>query len=301
MPIEKISGLIAATFTPLTAEGKLDLNPIPAMADMLVREGASGVFVCGSTGESLSLTVEERMEVVEAWASVLKGRLKLLVHVGHTCVPDSVRLAEHAASIEADGISAMSPVFFKPADIPTLVSVCEEIADAAPLTPFYYYHIPSMTGVSFPMLPFLEAASERIANLAGIKYTHENLMEYRQLVEFDGGRFDILFGRDEILLSALIMGATGAIGSTYNHFGSLFTRVIKAFNDGDLATARELQTRAIHLIDWLIKAGGLPAFKAAMKFKGVDCGPVRLPLRNLEACQLEALAHGWEERQSLLA
>src|SRR5690606_14641888 len=120
-------------------------------AKRLVRDGVSGSFVCGTTGESLSLTLDERKAVAEAWRRSAGDRLKVIVHVGHTCQRDAAELARHAAQIGADAVAAMGPSFFRPPGVRELVDWCAGVAAAAGDLPFYYYHIPSMTGVSLPM------------------------------------------------------------------------------------------------------------------------------------------------------
>jgi N-acetylneuraminate lyase len=176
----------------------------------------------------------------------------------------------------------MAPFCFKPTKAEDLVTFCAEVASAAPDLPFYYYHIPCVTGVTIPAFDFLRAAADRIPNLAGIKFTHENLMDYASCVRWEGGRFDILFGRDEMLLSGLAVGAEGAIGSTFNYAAPIYHRIIKAFKKGDLATAQAEQARANAMIAVLIRYGGMPpAGKAFMRAIGLDCGKVRLPLRPL--------------------
>jgi N-acetylneuraminate lyase len=142
-----------------------------------------------------------------------------------------------------------------------------------------------MTGVGFLAADFLRAAGPRIPNLAGVKFTFENLMDFAECLRLDGGRYDIVFGRDEILVAGLALGARGAIGSTYNFMAPVFQEIIAAFEKGDLAAARERQAAANAVIQIFIRYGGLPAGKAMMKMIGVDCGPVRIPLRSLTAKQ----------------
>lgn len=278
---EHITGLVAPPFAAFHADGSLFLDKVEYQAESLFLSGARGAFVCGTTGESLSLTVPERMALAERWAAAAPRELAVIVHVGHPCLEDCKALAAHAQKVRARAIGAMAPCFFRPADTDGLVAWCAEVAAAAPELPFYYYHIPSMTGVNIPVADFLERAADRIPNLAGAKFTYENLMDYHRCLSLRGGRFDMLFGRDEILLSALVLGAKGAIGTTYNFAAPLYLRIIEAFERGDLATARAEQLRAVEMVQTLLRHGGLPAFKAVMKMIRVDCGPVRPPLRDL--------------------
>ncbi|MDY7010942.1 MAG: dihydrodipicolinate synthase family protein [Planctomycetota bacterium] len=148
--------------------------------------------------------------------------------------------------------------------------------------------------MNFPMVEFLQAAAERIPNLAGIKFTSEDLMDLGQCICLDAGRFNILFGRDEMLLAGLATGAQGAIGTTFNFALPLYRRIMTACNAGDLAAAQASQAKSREMIAILFRFGGLPAFKAVIKMIDADCGPVRLPLRNLPPEQYDALIDEFE-------
>lgn len=285
----KLTGLVAAPFTAMHEDGSLNLALIKNQTNALVAAGVSGAFICGTTGEGLSLTTAERWQVAEGWMAAASEKLKVIVHVGHNSIDESRALAAHAQKIGAHAIATLGPNFFRPSNVEQLVNYCARIAEAAPDLAFYFYHMPAMTGVNFPMIDFLKAAKARIPNLAGIKFTHENLMDYNQCLHFDGGRFNILWGRDEILLCALTLGASGAVGSTYNYMSSLYFKTMAAFQEGDLETARRHQLAATEIIAVMSRHGGLPAAKAMMKMIGIDCGLVRLPLRNLSKEELETM------------
>lgn len=278
-----LSGLVAAPFTPFRSDGGLALEAIPHLATRLQRNQVSAAFVCGTTGEGSSLTTAERMRVAETWKQAAPAGLKLAVHVGHLSLGESQSLARHAQDIGADAIAAIAPSFFKPAGADELVAWCRDLAAAAPELPFYYYHMPAMTGVSISAAEFLRQAHGRIPTLVGVKFTHEDLADYTEARSIADGRYSLLFGRDEILLSGLERGAPGAVGSTYNYAAPLYQRIIRAHAAGDLEAARRDQARAQEFIAIMNRYGGLPAGKAIMKLIGVDCGPVRLPLRALTA------------------
>jgi len=148
-----------------------------------------------------------------------------------------------------------------------------------------------MTGVNLPMAHFMKVAGRTIPNLVGLKYSHDDLVDLAACVSLDDGRFEILFGKDEILLAALSLGVRGAVGSTYNFMTPLYQRVIHAYDAGDLPTARREQMRAVELVRMLLRFG--PAFMAAgkhiMSRLGIECGPVRSPLRPLTPEQVTQL------------
>lgn len=286
----EMEGLVAATFTPLMPDGRVNLEAIEPYAGYLSGQSIAGVFVNGTTGEGMSLTVEERLQLAARWRKALPRRLKLIVHVGHNCLADARAMAQHAEAIGADAVSACSPSFFKPRTIEELVACCAEVAAAAPRLPFYYYHIPVLTGVYLPMTEFLPLARERIPNLRGIKFTDEDLMDFASALQFSAGRLEIFAGRDEMLLSFLELGARAAVGSTYNYLAPAFETLLSAFKRGDLATAQSVQAFVRDLVAVISKHGGVPSQKSIMRWVGIDCGPVRLPLVNLSV-EVEARLH----------
>ena len=284
-----LRGLIAATFTPMHTDGTLNLGQIEPMVEHLLGSGVAGLYVCGTTGEGPSLSTDEREAVAEAHVAAARGRIPVVVQVGHTSLPEACRLAAHAQAVGADAVSAIAPWYFKPASVDVLVDCLNPIAAAAPDLPFYYYHLPALTGMDFDMLHLLRVAPEHLPTLAGIKYSAPKLDEFQACTEFAGGRFDILFGCDEMLLSGLSAGARGAVGSTYNYLAPLYRRVIDAFDRGDLNEARRHQGLAVTLVQAIVRRRGHAGLKAAMQLAGVDCGPTRLPLVALEAGEIEDL------------
>lgn len=274
----KLSGLVAATHTPFHADGQLNLSAVEKQAEHMHRTGVQSVFVGGTTGESQSLTVDERLALAKRWKEVVAGsKLNLVVHVGANCLSDSRQLAAQAESIGASAIAAVAPSYFKPKNVEVLVQCCAEIAGAAPSLPFYYYDIPVLTGLSLSVPEFLARAPERIPTLVGAKFTNPDLTAYQECVHVADGRFDMPWGVDECLLGALAIGATGAVGSTYNFAAPIYNRIIAAFKEHNFEVARKEQYRAVQLIRLLAGIGFMGAAKAVMGFLGVDVGPARLP------------------------
>lgn len=285
----QMQGLIPAVFSPMNADGSLNLSHILPVTEQLIQDGVTGLYICGSTGEGPCLSREERMEIAEAYITASAKRVTTVVQVGHQSISEAQRLAEHAGRIGADAISAIPPNYFKPNSLTTLIEMMAEIAGAAPDLPFYYYNIPSVTGVQVDLLRFLEEGAERIPNLVGAKYSHSTVFELQSCIEAQNGRFDLLFGSDEMLLSALVVGVKGAVGSTYNFAAPLYKRVLTAFEKGDLESARNFQGKAAQMVRVLVEHGGNPAIKAMMGLIGVDCGGTRLPQKALSQQQLAAL------------
>lgn len=283
MNFKHLQGLIAAPFTPMNQDGSLNLSIIPSYYEFLKHNGVTGAFICGSTGEGVSMTSKEKMAVAEAWASCTKGdnEFKVMTLLGGTSIADCKELALHAKEIGLYAVSFTAPFYFKPASVQKLAECCIEIANTVPDMAFYYYHIPVLTGVGYNMIDLLNAVDGRIENFAGIKYTHEDFMDYLSCLHYQDGKYDMLWGRDENMLSALVLGAKGAVGSTYNYAAPLYYNLIDSFDRGDHATAQKQQQQSIDMIRLLGKYGGIATGKAYMKLAGMDCGHFRLPVTNM--------------------
>jgi N-acetylneuraminate lyase len=279
---QRLIGLIAATHTPFDSQGQVNLAVIEPLAEHLIRNGVQAAFVCGSTGESHSLTVEERRQVAGRWREVTRGsKLRLVVHVGSNCLSDAAALAEHAESIGADAIAALSPSYFKPGNVEMLIESMAALAGRAPHTPFYFYDIPSMTGVLLSMTRFLELAPKSISNLVGLKFTNTDMTALQHCLRFSQGKWDILWGMDEVLLAAWALGVRGAVGSSYNFCAPLHLQAIDAMERSDWQTAQHLQYRSVQWIEILNRYGYMAAAKYCLECQGVPVGPARLPLGNL--------------------
>lgn len=283
--MKKIEGYIVAPFTPMNEDRSINLNMISPYCEFLVRNSLDGIFINGSTGEGALLTREERMLLAESWVEAAEGRLKVIVHTGGMCVEDQRTLAAHAERIGAWGIGSMAPSFLPPRRNEELVEYCAAIASAAPTLPFYYYHIPALTGVNLPIVPLLNAVNGVIPNFAGVKYTADNMYEACQAKLVADGKFEILHGLDETFLSALAYGLTdGGVGGTYNHIFSVYLQMKEAWEQGDIEFARTLQLFSQQFINILPRfRGNICCGKRIMKFMGLDCGPNRIPMQTISA------------------
>jgi N-acetylneuraminate lyase len=290
----QIRGLIPAVYTPFQADGRLNLEQVGPIVEQLFQERVAGLFVCGSTGEGASLSNEERYLTLEAYIEASAGRIPVIAHVGHNSLAEAQALAVHAQRAGAAAIAATPPSYFKPASVEVLIDCLAEITARTPELPFYYYHIPGMTGVHLSMVELLRQGSERLPTLVGLKYSASTVYELQLCAGLENGRFNLLFGSDEMLLSALCVGVQGAVGTTYNFAAPLFQRIISAFERNDMVEAQRCQGLAALMVATVLKHGVHPAFKAIMGLIGLDCGPTRLPLVGLTPTQKEALRQDLE-------
>lgn len=273
----KIKNLIAATYAPMQQDGSLNTNIINNYSDFLIKNKVAGVFMNGSTGDFTSLSTQERKEITLAWSQNKAENLHLIDHVGHTNLREAKELATFAAD-KVDAIAALAPYYFRLNKMDKLVQYCKEIAACAPNLPFYYYHIPVLSGANFNMEEFLNIAQFEIPTLAGIKFTNNNLIDYQHCKKVASGKFNILFGYDEIFLNSLPSGAKGWVGSTYNHLAPLYYKIKDLFENGEIEQAAELQRKAIRFVEILDSKGGFNGVgKGFMKILGLDLGPSRFP------------------------
>lgn len=289
MNVQHLHGLIAAPFTPMNSDGSLNIGAIPGYYKILKANGVTGGFICGSTGEGVSLTMQEKKDTAKAWADCTKDDtdFKVMLLTGGTCIADCIELATYAQQVGLYAVSFTAPSYFKPSNAAILADCCKKVADSVPGMPFYYYHIPVLTGCHISMIDLLKEIDGKIDNFAGIKYTHEDFMDFLSCTQFQNKKYDMLWGRDENMLSALAVGAIGSVGSTFNYAAPLYYDLIEAFNNNDFKKAQALQQQSIDMITLLGKYGGIATGKAYMKLIGIDCGEFRLPVKNMSTENFE--------------
>lgn len=291
---KKLSGVVAATFTPLTTDGDINPSVIGPYIDYLrEKQGVKNVFVNGTTGESMSLTVAERKLLAEEWCQRAKGKLdQVIVHVGCMSLRDSQELARHAAEIRADGIAVIAPSFFKASTADALRSYLKEVAAFAPSLPFYYYHIPSVTGVNVPVRDVLEGIEILIPLFRGVKFSGTDLMDFGLCASHIPPQWSLLYGVDEQLLAALALGGDGAVGSTYNYMGCHVSKLISAFEASDVANARKIQFKMQEILSYAMKLGfDVGVNKQVMsELSGLCLGPPRLPVVPCPLDKAQAIA-----------
>jgi N-acetylneuraminate lyase len=289
--MKKFEGLIAAPFTAMLSNGDINFDMVEPYYNFLEKNGITGAFINGSTGEGVSLTQNEKIMHTEKWTACFKkkGTVKIINLVGGTSYKECIENAISSAQMGVSAIALLAPFYFKPSSAGKLAEFVAKVGETVPDLPVYFYHIPVLTGVTIPMLDFLKEIGPMLPNFAGIKYTHEDFMDFLSCTNFENGKYDMLWGRDETMLSALVLGSKGAVGSTFNYAAPLYHQLIDAYNIGDITNARILQQQSIDMITLLGKYGGIATGKAFMKYVGLDCGKFRLPVINMPDEQYHAL------------
>lgn len=284
-----MKNMFAATYAPMKEDFSINPVEVSNYSNFLLRNKVFGVFINGSTGDFVSLTRNERIELLEAWSEERKNGLYLINHVGSNSLKEAERLAMASVG-KADAIAAIAPFYFKPANVQQMLDYCKAIATKASDLPFYYYHLPVLTGVNFSMTVFGEMAKEQIPNFAGIKFTENNLVEF-QKTNLNHPDVDVFFGVDEAFCSSLGSLSKGWVGSTYNHLSPLFHEIKSEFDKGNLEKALQLQNLVVTFVETLSTYGSFNGSgKSFMSVLGVNCGPSRFPHPTLTNSQLENVA-----------
>jgi len=276
-------GAWPALITPATAEGEVNYTVLHELVEYLIGKGIGGLYVCGSTGEGLLLTAEERVRVTEETLRQARGRVPVIVHVGAVATRQAVSLAAHARQIGAAGISAVLPTLSE--GLPSTYAHYQAIAAAAAGLPFFPY----LFGGQTDAVSLMTELQRRIPNVGGAKYTGPSMFELKRLVDLGGGGWTIFSGMDEQCVYGAMSGAPANIGSTLNPMPGAYREIRRRYESGDLAGANELQLRVNRVTALLIGAGFHGALRESMRIVGFDCGEPRLPLLPLAGEKRELL------------
>jgi N-acetylneuraminate lyase len=279
------SGVFPALLTPLTDQDGVDTAALCELTEFLLSRGVNGFYLCGSTGEGLLLTEQERCLVAETVVRQVRGRAPVVAHVGALATSVAERLAGHAREAGADAVASIPP-FYYAVGRAGIEAHYRRIAQAAGL-PLYLYNIPVATQVSLDVHLIRELLHDGV--ICGLKYTSYDQLGFREIVELCGDGLNLLAGPDEMLLPFLLMGAHGGIGTTYNLVPELFVELYAAWAASDVQKAKQVQYQIDRIILAIRSYGVVPAVKAAMRLRGIDCGGPRMPLVPLTAEQMEQL------------
>ena len=280
-------GAWPALVTPFTAENTVNVAVLRHLVEYFVGKRVGGLYVCGSTGQGISMSVAERKLVAEIVLEQTRSRVPVIVHVGCLATGDATDLARHAHGSGADGISSIIPPAY--GDDVGLRAYFKQLASTAPDLPFLPYIAGGRTNAVRLMRDLMA-----IPNVAGTKYTGPNMYEFRRIVELRDEDWTIFSGMDEQCVFAAMLGSSGNIGSTVNLMPGVYRRIHRLCRSGDLAAALKLQIRA-NVVTTAVLAVGLPGgLVEAMRLLGFDCGQPRLPGLPLSAAQREVLHNGLE-------
>lgn len=291
--------VLPAVFTPMHDDGSVHYSRVSALYKRNIESGFKGIFLNGTTGECMSLNTEERKNLLESWVECKKKNndpdFKIFVHIGSSNLFEAAHMAEHAQAQGADGIAMVPTFYMRPKSIAELVEQCKYVASAAPQVPFYFYNIPSLTGVNFPLMSFMEAAVREIPTFAGLKNSFNDLVDYQQCLHYAKDDYAMYWGTDEVFMMVYTAGNRNYVGSTYNFMPGIYFKMLDAYHACNFEKLTTLEGEATGIYKILNDYNSLIAGKEVMRHIGVDCGPVRRPLKNLSASESTSLLSRLQE------
>lgn len=278
--LSKYKGVFPAFYACYEDNGDMSADRTARFAEYLLKKGVKGLYVGGSSGECIYLSVEERKRTLEAVMDAVGGKMTIIAHVACNNTKDSMELAAHAKSVGADAIAAIPPIYFHLPEA-SIAKYWNDISSAAPDTDFFIYNIPQLAGVTLTENLFREMRKN--PNVIGVKNSSMPVQDI-QIFKMIGGDDCIIFnGPDEQFISGRIIGADGGIGGTYAVMPELFLKADELIKNGKFDTARSVQ----HAINDVIysmcacKCNMYAAAKQILREQGIDIGGVRAPLEEI--------------------
>lgn len=278
--MQKMYGVITAMVTPFTKNDEVDVETLKAYTDYLIENGVHCLYPCGTTGEMLKMSTEERKLVAETVLHQAKGRVPVFIHVGAMTTKQTIELAIHAEKIGASGIGVVTPQFFGVTEREMeefYVTVANSVSEDFPV---YIYGIPQCAANDISPA-VCEKIVKRTKNIVGIKYSYADFIKIKNYLLVNHGNFDVVVGPDRLFLPALAMGCVGTVTGCSNCGPKDFVDVYKNFLKGDLIAARKSQERANELCEATQSGANMAMFKSAMHRNGLPFSHMRAPALDL--------------------
>jgi len=279
--------LIVPTITPFDKKGEIDPEGIKVHYDFLINAGVKDFYVLGTTGEVFLMDKKERKKVAELIVEYVGDRGNIFVQVGSISTKEACELAQHAASIGAAGIGAVTPFYFNVSQLEMENYYLEIAKSVSSDFPVYLYNLPGCT--TNDLLPDTVSKLAEIKNIVGIKNSMNDILRLSRLVDETPDDFDVIIGADPILMSAILYGAKGSVSGNANVFPEIFIEFYHALKEKKYDKARQKQIAIRHIATVLKDGANLAYFKQALVYRGFKPTFTRKPLLGLNPVEKETL------------
>lgn len=278
--LEKYKGVIPAFYACYDENGNVSVERTERFTEYLINKGVKGLYVCGSSGECIYQSKEERKQILESVMKVAKGRITIIAHVGCNNTADSAELAAHAESVGVDAIASIPPIYFHLPDY-AIADYWNDISAAAPNTDFIIYNIPQLAGVALNV-PLYKKMREN-PRVIGVKNSSMPVQDIQMFKDVSEEESVVFNGPDEQFVGGRIMGADAGIGGTYAVMPELFLAADEAVRNGDFQKAKEIQYKIDRIIYAICACHGnlYAVMKEILRTQGIDIGGVRKPLPDI--------------------
>lgn len=284
----RLEGVYPPIPTPFDAQGELAIPELRRNLAWWTRTGLAGFVVLGSNGEYVALDEQEKLEAIRVTRDAVGTNQVVIAGTGAESTRETIRLSRAAANLGVDAVLVVTPHYYRARmDAASLLAHYRAVADATP-APVLLYNVPANTGIDMPADLVLQLAEHQ--NIAGIKDSSGNMPAMAEVLRGRPAGFAVFAGSAGFMLPALCLGAVGAIVAQANIAPCETVEIFTAFQQGNLARARELQLRLVSVNTAITARWGVPALKSALDRLGRYGGPPRLPLLPLPAAEGERLA-----------
>lgn len=278
MAIFKGSGV--AIVTPFKEDGSIDYDKLDELIDYHCENGTDSIIICGTTGESATMTEEEHMDCVKFAIERTRKRIPVVAGTGSNCTRTAIDMSKEAAENGADGLLVVTPYYNK-ATQEGLIAHFTAVAKEAK-APIIMYSVASRTGCNIEPAT-VAALVKNVDNIVGVKEASGNISQIAKIMSMTDGNIDLYSGNDDQIVPLLSLGGIGVISVLANVAPKETHDICAKFFEGDIEGSAKLQLKAVPLIDRLFCEVNPIPVKRAMKFMGMDCGPLRMPLTELTA------------------
>ena len=290
MAIFKGAGV--AIVTPMYADGKVNFEKLETIIDDQINNGTDSIVICGTTGESSTLSEPEHIECIKVAVQATKKRVPVIAGTGSNDTQTAIYLTKEAEMAGADGALIVSPYYNK-ATQKGLVAHYTEIAKNTDL-PIVLYNVQGRTGVNIAPATAVELA-KTCDNIVAIKEASGNISQIAQLMNLAEGCIDLYSGNDDQITPLLSLGGIGVISVLSNIAPQYTHDIVASYLEGDVKKSCDMQLKAIPLINALFSEVNPIPVKKAMNLLGWDVGPLRLPLTEMEEANAAKLAQAMKD------
>jgi len=285
--MKRMKDLIVPTITPFDEKGEIDPDGIRAHYDFLINAGVKDFYILGTTGEVFLMDKKERKKVAELIVEYVGNKGNIFVQVGSISTKEACELAQHAESIGAAGIGAVTPFYFNVSQLEMenyYLAIAKSVSNDFPV---YLYNLPGCT--TNDLLPDTVSKLAGIKNIVGIKNSMKDILRLSRLVDETPDDFDVIIGADPILMSAILYGAKGSVSGNANVFPEIFIEFYQAIKEKNYDKARQKQIAIRHIATVLKDGANLAYFKQALVYRGFKPSFTRKPLLGLNSVEKDIL------------
>ena len=281
------TGAGVAIITPFHEDGSINYDQLKKLVDYHCENGTDSIVICGTTGESATMTEEEHLECIKRTIDFTAGRIPVIAGTGSNCTATAVELSREAAKAGADGLLVVTPYYNK-ATQKGVIEHYKAIARDAD-APIIMYSVASRTGCNIEPAT-VAALVKEVDNIVGVKEASGNISQVAKIMQLTQGDIDLYSGNDDQIVPILALGGKGVISVLSNVAPRETHEICAKFFAGDIAGSRELQLKAIPLINALFSEVNPIPVKKAVSLMGMEAGGLRMPLTEMEEANAQKLA-----------